>query len=69
MPWSWRYEDADGNEMTPDDLSGETFVTQGDAETWLGEHWRELLEAGVDHATLLHDDSVEYGPMSLHDDG
>ena len=40
--------------------------TQGDAETWLGETWRELLDAGVDAVVLLEDDREVYGPMSLH---
>jgi hypothetical protein len=42
------------------------FASQGDAESWLGENWRALLEAGVDQVTLLDDDRTEYGPMTLH---
>jgi hypothetical protein len=42
------------------------FASQGDAESWLGENWRGLLEAGVDQVTLLEGDRKEYGPMSLH---
>ena len=44
----------------------ETFASQSDAETWLGESWRGLLEAGVDQVTLLEEGRTEYGPMSLH---
>ena len=39
---------------------------QGDAETWLGENWRELLSAGVHQVTLLDGDREVYGPMGLH---
>ena len=64
MAWSWRLEKADGQEVG---RSEETFTTQADAETWLGETWRGLREEGVDQVTLLDDESVVYGPMSLHD--
>lgn len=66
MAWSWRCEDADGNPVEPEGFSAENFATQGDAETWLGENWRELLDAGVDQVILLDGGTVEYGPMSLH---
>lgn len=62
MPWSWRYEKADGSETTG---PAETFPTQADAESWVGEAWPELAEAGVDAVTLLEDNRIEYGPMSL----
>jgi hypothetical protein len=66
MPWSWRYEKADGSTFEGHGLSEETFPTQADAESWVGESWRTLLEAGVDQVSLLEDGRVEYGPMSLH---
>ena len=67
MAWTWRYESGDGAELTPSEApSGEAFPTQSDAETWLGENWRELLSAGVDQVTLLDSGRVVYGPMSLH---
>ena len=47
-------------------LPQERFPTQADAETWIGENWRDLLDAGVDQVTLLEGDRVVYGPMSLH---
>jgi hypothetical protein len=40
---------------------------QSDAESWLGERWRELVDAGVAQATLFQDDREVYGPMSLAD--
>ncbi|MEI8080618.1 MAG: hypothetical protein WCI74_02085 [Actinomycetes bacterium] len=41
------------------------FSSQSDAETWIGETWRELSEAGVSAVTLNHDGGIVYGPMSL----
>jgi hypothetical protein len=69
-PWWWRLEDADGAEVV---LSGETadaygdrrFPSQADAESWIGEIWSELAEAGVAAVTLFELDRLVYGPMSL----
>ena len=66
MPWTWRYEKADGAVVNGAGLQEAIFASQGDAESWLGENWRALLEAGVDQVSLLDDDRREYGPMSLH---
>jgi len=66
MPWTWRYEKVDGAVVNGAGLQDAIFASQGDAESWLGENWRALLEAGVDQVTLLDDDRKEYGPMSLH---
>ncbi len=66
MPWTWRYEKADGTVMGADDLQEAIFTSQGDAESWLGENWRALLAVGVDQVTLLEDAKARYGPMSLH---
>ena len=52
--------------MAPADLPAQTFPTPADAETWIGEVWRELLDGGVDQVLLLDEDDVVYGPMSLH---
>lgn len=41
------------------------FPSQADAETWVGESWRELLAAGVDSVSLLREGERVYGPMSL----
>ena len=61
-----RYEKADGAVLSGASLQDAIFASQGDAESWLGENWRALLDAGVDQVTLLDDDRKEYGPMSLH---
>jgi hypothetical protein len=64
--WTWRYEDGSGSELpAPEAVPSEGFPTQGDAESWIGETWRELLDAGVAQVTLLEGDRVVYGPMSL----
>jgi hypothetical protein len=43
----------------------ESFPTQGDAETWIGETWRDLLDVGVTQVTLLDAGRRVYGPMGL----
>jgi hypothetical protein len=67
MAWHWRFERADGSAVSVDEPPEQTFTNQADAETWLGENWRALREAGVDQVALLDDGSVEY-EMSLHPD-
>ena len=64
MAWTWRYLSADDEEITPDTGNPE-FPNQSDAESWLGETWRELREQGVSSVTLLEDTREVYGPMSL----
>lgn len=68
MSYTWRYERTDGTIITdlPASATGEHFPSQSDAESWLGETWRDLLDDGVDAVTLRADDEVVYGPMSLH---
>ncbi|MGV9243894.1 hypothetical protein [Streptomyces sp. NPDC003710] len=65
--WTWRFEKADGAEVQPA-VTPEEFTTQGDAESWIGEHWRELLDGGADRVWLYEDSTEIYGPMSLHAD-
>jgi hypothetical protein len=68
--WTWRYVTTTGDPVAtaPTDVP-EGFPSQADAETWIGEEWARLLEAGVDAVTLLEGDRVVYGPMSLHPAG
>lgn len=61
MPWSWRYEDVDGK---PVEGPAETFSSQADAESWIGQEWRQLQSAGVSTVVLVEDDRVDY-QMSL----
>jgi hypothetical protein len=59
VTWTWRYEDAQGQRVSEPPVV-ESFSTKGDAESWLGENWRELNEAGVQRVVLLEDDRAEY---------
>lgn len=68
MAWVWRFEKADGTEVQPA-LQPEEFTTQGDAESWIGEFWKELVEGGADQVVLSEDATKIYGPMSLHANG
>jgi hypothetical protein len=67
--WHWRLLDAQGAEVTlPADtvtVDGPRFTSQGDAESWVGECWRELVDQGVASVVLLDGDREVYGPMSL----
>ena len=42
-----------------------SWHSQGDAETWLGEFYPELREAGVRVVSLYEEDRLVYGPMAL----
>lgn len=65
-PWWWRLETSDGAEVAvTGDLADQRFASQGDAESWVGEFWRDLLEQGVAAVTLLELDREVYGPMGL----
>jgi hypothetical protein len=61
MPWSWRYEGVDGKSVPG---PGEAFSSQADAESWIGQAWRDLAAAGVTSVILVEDDRVDYR-MSL----
>jgi hypothetical protein len=65
--WRWRLLDAAGQEHTPpaEAAPAPRFTSQSDAESWVGEMWRELADQGVDAVTLLEGDREVYGPMSL----
>ncbi|MEU3253976.1 hypothetical protein [Streptomyces sp. NPDC006997] len=65
--WTWRFEKADGTEVEPA-VRPEEFTTQGDAESWIGENWKELLAGGADQVRLFEDRTEIYGPMSLRAD-
>jgi hypothetical protein len=61
MAWAWRYEGPNGQ---TEPGGSEHFPSQSDAESWLGQCWRDLVSRGVVTAVLLEDDRVEYR-MSL----
>lgn len=61
--WTWRYEDDNGAEI--DGPPSQRFDNRSDAESWLGESWHELSDAGVHQVSLLDGGKVVYGPMGL----
>jgi hypothetical protein len=69
MSWTWQYQTADGTPLDEDALTTapavEIFPSQSDAESWLGEVWKELLHAGVEQVVLRDGDREVYGPMPL----
>lgn len=63
--WTWTYADADGAPVTGEPVVDTAFPTQSDAESWFGESWHDLADAGVASVTLHRDGETVYGPMSL----
>ncbi|TDQ52481.1 hypothetical protein [Actinorugispora endophytica] len=66
MAWNWRYETADGT-VLEGGAPEEPFSSRGDAESWLGESWRELRAAGTERVTLLEEDAPVY-TMALNEE-
>lgn len=64
MAWTWNVETRDGEPIEPD-FEVPSFPSQSDAESWLGEVWRELADAGAGQVSLFDDGRLVYGPMSL----
>ncbi len=64
MGWTWRVETSDGAPVTVEGDVPE-FPSQSDAESWLGEAWRDLADSGAGQVTLVEHERVVYGPMSL----
>ena len=64
VTWTWTFETSSG------DVTGrsETFESRGDAESWVGEAFGDLVEQGVDQVRLFDGETEIYGPMSLHPD-
>ncbi len=68
MGWTWQLATQPG--VDPASVEGQPaggFPSQSEAESWVGEVWRDLLDAGVDSVTLFEDGRRVYGPMSLHE--
>ncbi|UDY25056.1 hypothetical protein [Nocardioides sp. Kera G14] len=64
--WTWRLEDTSGTVVpVSEEYADQHFASQGDAESWVGEFWRELAEQGVVAVTLFELDRQVYGPMRL----
>jgi len=66
MSWTWRLEAADGTALTTP--NSPLHASQSDAESWLGENWRDLTATGVAQVSLYEDSEVVYGPMPLSED-
>ena len=64
--WWWSLLDADGQDVAvTEEYADQRFTNQGDAESWVGEVWRELADQGVASVVLHEHDRTVYGPMSL----
>jgi hypothetical protein len=63
MSWTWRLESASGAPLSEPAVPVQH--SQSDAETWLGETWRQLADAGVAKATLYRDGAPVYDPIPL----
>lgn len=68
MAMSWYWQPSGG----PPDAEGQSalgldrlFDSQGDAESWLGEFYPDLVDADVESVTLYENDRLVYGPMML----
>ncbi|GAA2327907.1 hypothetical protein [Dactylosporangium salmoneum] len=57
MAWTWQFEDAESRSV---DGPNEAFSSQSDAESWLGQSWRDLVAKGATTAILTEDDRTEY---------
>jgi hypothetical protein len=64
MSWRW-VPDREPTRSVPE---ARTFASQGEAETWLGEFYPELMSAGIRAVTLYEEERLVYGPMSLEAD-
>lgn len=60
VTWTWTLRPEPGAGLPEQ----EAFTNQGDAESWIGLHWRTLWDAGVTSVTLLSDGESVYD-MSL----
>ncbi len=62
MGWRWVPDHE------PAGWTDQTFPTQGEAESWLGEFFPDLVGAGVGEVSLYEADRRVYGPMTLDAD-
>ena len=66
LEWHWRTDrSAGGRGGSTRPVGTEQFPTQGEAESWLGEVYPDLLDSGVLAVSLYEGDRLVYGPMSL----
>lgn len=60
--FTWVLLDASGAELR----STETFGSKDEAEAWMGDEWKALLDEGADSVSLREDGEQHY-KMSLHE--
>ncbi len=67
MSWCWQAVTRSGaGPLDPAELGlDQRFPSQGDAESWLGESYPDLMAAGVQAVSLYEEDRLVYGPMRL----
>ncbi len=67
MSWRWEATLAPNVTIGEQELTplNQEFPTQGDAESWLGEAYPDLLDSGVTAVSLFEDARFVYGPMGL----
>ncbi len=66
MSWAWRLAADDGSAVNgPTNQAAPIHQTRSDAETWIGEVWRSLVDEGAATASLLDEGQLVYGPMRL----
>ena len=60
--WTWAFSDRQGGPaLLPASVpTPAPFASQSDAETWIGENWRQLLDGGVASVTLQRDGQITY---------
>ena len=64
MAWHWVPDQTPVEDVGLD----KTFPTQGEAESWIGEFYPDLLEVGVGAVSLFEESRLVYGPMRLTTD-
>ena len=65
MSWRW----VPDREPADPSVLRRVFPSQGEAETWLGEFYPNLVAVGVRAVSLYEADRLVYGPMSLEPSG
>ncbi|HET9871668.1 MAG TPA: hypothetical protein VFP89_03605 [Propionibacteriaceae bacterium] len=61
MAWFWKPSGSTDDSVGLERL----FGTQGEAESWLGEFYPDLVKTGVVAVSLYEEDRLVYGPMRL----
>jgi hypothetical protein len=54
--YSWLLHDAAGSDIR----RTESFSSKEEAESWMGEQWRSLLDEGAESVSLTVDEDVLY---------